>query len=131
MKKLPNRVKLLVSCADPTGKETKKSFPDTFKSNEWATKKEVLAAYKQASGHYFDEYASLFHREGCAFEQYCAISPDGKREIFEYNWFSPSTQKQKIRWRNSARKAAMLWARGGKKLARTISTTSYRTSEEK
>jgi len=88
--RLTKREKFIVAACDPT-------------CDNFATKKEVKLAYKKAAGHYFIEPD---------YEQVCAISPKGKREYFQYNWYSWADYKKKRYWQNKAMQCGRLWALG-------------------
>lgn len=89
----------------------------------FATRKEVKEAKELARGHYWDE--------GEDYSQLCAYSLSGRREYFEYEWFSWGTKKQKIRWKKEARKAAKLWTQNKYKEAKDICNMSYENSDDK
>jgi len=88
--RLSSRQKFIAAASNPTYKG-------------FASREEVKEAKMLARGHYWDE------RE---FEQFCAYSPSGKREFFEYVWFSWGTKAQHKRWKNEARLVARLWTKG-------------------
>jgi magnesium-transporting ATPase (P-type) len=46
------------------------------------------------------------------FEEYCAYSPNGKREFFLYRFCSPAKKRLSKKWKDTARKCARLWANG-------------------
>jgi hypothetical protein len=82
-----------------------------------ASREEVRQIKLLARGHYWDE--------GEDFLQFCAFSPSGKRQYFEYEWYSWGTTKQKKRWKTEAAKAARLWARGKCKEALELDRDCY------
>ena len=96
--RLTKREKFIVAATDPT-------------YEEFATQKEVDRAYKKARGHCFTD---------AEFEVICAISPTGRREFFEYIWYSWATPQKMQHWWRYTMRCARLWAQGKYKEAREL-----------
>ena len=91
-----------------------------------ASREEVKQAKFLARGKYWVEDLQF----GCSakdedHDTFCAYSPSGKRYFFHFDWFSPATNKQKIRWKKEARAAAIHWCSGHYKQALQIYANSY------
>jgi len=113
MSRMNKKQRFIASCSNPY-------------FNNFASKKEVKLAKKLARGKYWIEYLQFGRPKSEEdFENFCAYSPSGKRYFFCFNWFSGANNKQRLRWKKEARKAARLWCKGKYKEALKIHYDSY------
>ena len=68
-----------------------------------ASPEEIKKAKQLARGHYWNDPD---------FSEYYAASPTGKRQGFEYVWYSWAPDRVLDEWLRRAKKAAKLWAQG-------------------
>lgn len=115
MMKWNNRAKLIASAGDPL-------------YGGFATRDEVRRAKLLARGRYWDNTWSQDGEKD--FTEFVSFGPNGRRRFFEYDWFNPSTKKQKERWKKEVRSAARLWAAGKYDEADSLYDLSYNNSHE-
>lgn len=97
---MTKRQKHIVSCINPY-------------YNGFATKNEVKKFKRIARGKYWYDSDNY---------EYVSISPGGKRNYFQWEWYGSAKPKLKKRWKSIAKQCAILWSKG--KCAKAVKLTN-------